>query len=253
MTALFLLPLLAPLARSQDAPEGDIDALIEQLDSDDWAARERAGEELRRIGKRAENVLRRAAKEHHSVEVRARAAALLDALEGGGPTVNGLKLFLSTDRKSARPGDRIVFATRLVNRTAEPMNLYVGYSTGGPDFESGEALQTSPGGAGRWTVGCCGNGAGPLFITIPAGGEARFEAPATLEVKNGKPFLAFRWYRVDLDGACDLRLWLKHSVNAARNSDRGRGAHRHPDNNAPYWTGEIESNVITLAIELEPR
>lgn len=263
--AAWILPWLPALAWAQDPPaskhpEGgdalDVDALIDQLDSDDGTARERASEELARVGVQAAKALQRAAREHRSPEVRARAAAILDALDGGGPAVNGLKVFLSADRTSAQPGDRIVFITRIVNRTPETMNLYIGYSTGGPDFESGRALRSSPGGSGRSTaVGFCGVSARPLFVTIPAGGEARFEAPATLGVDNGRPFLAFRWYRIDLDDASEVRFWLEHSVDSRQNSDQRQRVRRELENSSPYcyWTGEIKSNVVKLRIEREGR
>jgi hypothetical protein len=257
MTAALLLPLLAAIGWTQDAPpppQPDVYALINLLDSDDSADRERASEELARIGQGAVKALQRAAKNHRSPEVRARAAAILDALDGGGPVVNGLKLYLSADRKTLRPGDRVVLTARIVNRTAADINLYVGYSTGGPDFESGSALQASLGGAGRWTAGFCGTGAGPIFATVPAGGEIRYEAPATFGVDEGKPYLAFRWYRIDLARAGDLELRLEHAVDHRRNSDQGhRGFRRGPDNDAPFWTGEIKSNLLKLQISLEMR
>ncbi len=63
------------LAAAQDEA-GKIDALIQQLGSEDYAAREKATDELRKIGKPAEEALRKAA-ESTDPEVQSRAKALL--------------------------------------------------------------------------------------------------------------------------------------------------------------------------------
>ena len=61
-------------------PAAKIDALIQQLGSEDYAAREKATEELRAIGKAAEEALRKAA-ESPDAEVQARARSLLREIE----------------------------------------------------------------------------------------------------------------------------------------------------------------------------
>jgi hypothetical protein len=61
-----------------------IDELVRKLGAEDFAEREKAGEELRRLGKPAEEALRKAA-ESEDPEVRRRARGLLDELAGKPP------------------------------------------------------------------------------------------------------------------------------------------------------------------------
>jgi hypothetical protein len=58
-----------------------IERLVEQLDAEDFQARQRAHDELAKLGAAAEAALRRALAGKPSVEVRRRAAALLKPLE----------------------------------------------------------------------------------------------------------------------------------------------------------------------------
>jgi hypothetical protein len=75
------LALLAGLAAAQDGPAArKIEALVRQLGADDYAAREKATEDLRKIGKPAEEALRKAA-ESDDAEIQSRAKTLLRDLE----------------------------------------------------------------------------------------------------------------------------------------------------------------------------
>ena len=71
--------LLLSAATVQDDPAKRIDELIRQLGSDEFAVREKATEELRKIGKPAEEALRKALAADDP-EVRERVRAVLDAL-----------------------------------------------------------------------------------------------------------------------------------------------------------------------------
>jgi hypothetical protein len=75
------LALLAGLASAQDGDAArTIEALVRQLGADDYAAREKATQELRNIGRPAEEALRKAA-QSDDAEIQSRARALLRALE----------------------------------------------------------------------------------------------------------------------------------------------------------------------------
>jgi hypothetical protein len=75
------LAMMAGFAAAQDGDaDRKIEALIRQLGAEEYAAREKATEELRKIGKPAEEALRRAA-ESDDAEVQSRARALLKDLE----------------------------------------------------------------------------------------------------------------------------------------------------------------------------
>ncbi len=79
VAAALLLPAALATAQDED-PAGNIDELIRQLGSEDFATREKATEELRKIGRPAEEALRKAA-ESEDAEVQSRARTLLRALE----------------------------------------------------------------------------------------------------------------------------------------------------------------------------
>ncbi len=90
------------LAAAQDADAARrIDELIRQLGADDYAAREEATEELRKIGKPAEEALKKAA-ESPDAEVRSRAKDLLKELEG--PPAAGKSRDEVVPRRGLRPG-----------------------------------------------------------------------------------------------------------------------------------------------------
>ncbi len=81
MKTLAILALLggAAFAQEQDDPAKKVDDLVRQLGHDEYAVREKASQELKRIGKPAEEALRKAA-QGEDPEVRARARAILDDL-----------------------------------------------------------------------------------------------------------------------------------------------------------------------------
>jgi len=80
MVFLASLALFAALEPLQDDPGARIQELIRQLGADDYQAREKATQELRKIGKAAEEALRKAASSSEDPEVRERSRGLLEAL-----------------------------------------------------------------------------------------------------------------------------------------------------------------------------
>jgi RNA polymerase sigma factor (sigma-70 family) len=75
------VPLLAEHLRRRSAPDAErIAGLVKQLDSEDFATRQRAAAELRKLGWTAEPALRKALEEKSSLEVRKRAKELLDEI-----------------------------------------------------------------------------------------------------------------------------------------------------------------------------
>jgi hypothetical protein len=85
-----------PFLKERLAPVSPIDdrrlaRLIEQLDSDEFVLREKAGAELERLGEVAEPALRQAAEHPGSLEVRRRAENLLRKLEARGLTSEHLR------------------------------------------------------------------------------------------------------------------------------------------------------------------
>jgi HEAT repeat protein len=78
------VPLLQErLSKLRDKPRADqaaVERLIADLDSDDFAVRDRAAAELEKLGEQAEPALRKALEGKPSVEVRSRAEKLLARL-----------------------------------------------------------------------------------------------------------------------------------------------------------------------------
>lgn len=75
-----LAALLLSVAASQDDASRRIDELLRQLGADEFAVREKAADELKKIGKPAEEALRKAAESSEDPEVRQRARSILDAM-----------------------------------------------------------------------------------------------------------------------------------------------------------------------------
>jgi hypothetical protein len=96
--ALALTPQLAvPFLRSRLPPVVPPDAtrlakLVADLDADRFEDREKASEELRRLGELAEMALRKALAGAPTAELRKRAEDLLAALDGDGPLVASERL-----------------------------------------------------------------------------------------------------------------------------------------------------------------
>lgn len=77
------VPFLASHLRAAAAPKpGQLDRLIADLDSDEFAEREKAQRELERLGERAEPALRKASASSPSAEARRRIVPLLERLRG---------------------------------------------------------------------------------------------------------------------------------------------------------------------------
>jgi hypothetical protein len=90
MSILASLVFLAALEPLQDDAGAKIQELVRQLGADDYATREKATQELRKIGKPAEEALRKAAQSSEDPEVRERSRGLLEALaEGEKPKSDG--------------------------------------------------------------------------------------------------------------------------------------------------------------------
>jgi hypothetical protein len=79
LTLVASLSAFAPAGAQDDEPKKKIQELVGQLGAEEFAVREKATEELRKIGKPAEEALRKAA-ESDDPEVRSRAKGLLEDL-----------------------------------------------------------------------------------------------------------------------------------------------------------------------------
>ncbi|OHB77728.1 MAG: hypothetical protein A2Z34_03130 [Planctomycetes bacterium RBG_16_59_8] len=119
IAVLIFLTAVDTALRAQD--EGVIDALIRDLGDDDWDTREKAVEELVKIGKEA---LPRAeiASRSDDPEVAARAKRVVEwikfnSIDGGG-VVNGLQSILQSDNIQYNSGDPILL-TLIVKNVSE--------------------------------------------------------------------------------------------------------------------------------------
>jgi len=143
IAAAAALALLSGLAAAQDGdPAGKIEKLIQQLGSEDYATREKATEELRKIGTPAREALRKAA-ENPDPEVQTRARSLLQEIE--------------KPRESEKSRDDVV--PRRVPRAGQGFNF-------GPGFN----LQGLAGGS----VAVMSNNGDTTYQVSPADGSAPF-------------------------------------------------------------------------------
>ncbi len=265
---LALLLLAAPLS-AQDSKS--VRQLIEELESDEIEIRESAEVNLKKLGQKACAAVEESLKSVKSAEARGRLQDILGYLKvshAGGTIVDGLRFQLIADKKEVRPGEGIPLKGVLWNISPRPRNLYVGYSTGGVDFVSGNAFEALPPKEEapvkpRWHVGFCGTGAGPIFTTIPAYGSQTFEttityfapADAKLQPINPKAHYAFpsRYLSIEAPKGEIHRLRVRHEVLREwqmPGSGRGvRQAGKPPfDEKADPWTGIAWSNEVEIRI-----
>ncbi len=258
--------LVPPAVWAQD--EKPVARLLEDLDADDVAVREQAAATLIKKGKDVEADLELAFAAAKSLEVRKKIREILNLLKiapGGGAIVNGLKLVLKADRGTIKPGESVTFEVTVWNATAEPMNLYVGYSTGGVVFESGSAFritaprddQTS---TPKWLVGFCGTGARPLYATIAPYKSQSFQTTATFKGESpGAPpvpahylFGEHKWLKIDAPNG-RVHCFTAQLTVEPRWVTTHLG-HVSPVGNTPLdpkgvsWTGAATSNEVRLEL-----
>jgi hypothetical protein len=261
---LFAVPGMA--RQPAAAPKADaarIARLIEALGSAEFAERERAGRELLALEDAAVEPLRKALAMKRGLEFTRRAEALLEALaihEPGGEVVKGLKLRLSADRTTVKPGETVTLTTTLCNMTDRPLNVKVGYTTCGNYLECGAALRQDrpvPGKPAaelrpKCKVGFCGTGAGPIYVTVPAKRALRFQTQATRPPRQAVYTLGkagfFEFERTGGPDVLRVMLLVARGDNLprpARPGMKGTGI-RPADETAPFWHGTIRSNDVRL-------
>src|SRR5262245_29526492 len=142
--AFLLVRAQGPQGEAKKATAKEIARLIDDLDANDFGTRERATKELLALEGQALEPLKKALAGNRSPEFTARARNILRSLaihEPGGEAVNGLKIRLTADRESAKPGDPVKLVMSLCNMTDREMNVHVGYSTCGNYFACGATLR----------------------------------------------------------------------------------------------------------------
>ena len=281
LSTLLCLALLTAASPSPAAPAtqpsreqlAQIYALVEDLMDVDVRKREAAQEALIEMGEIVRSPLEMVLRKNDHPEARSRIERILMRCQGGGDIVNGLQITLRTNSKIVRVGESFMLTSEIKNTTDKPVNLYVGYSTGGPDFLSGSALRVvnAPHGfaTGRWLVGFCGTGAGPLFRTIAPGATISYELPAALakndaQLGRGAPNQAVTEHVLLLsaskymvlpvqakEGAHVFRIehGVTEEMNVRRGFERGDGQ-RPTDEKARFWTGQIVSNEIQVKLHV---
>jgi hypothetical protein len=105
------LPFLADRLRPAAAVDARrVEKLLADLDSEQFAVRDRAAEELTRMGEQIEPALRRVLEGKPSLEVRGRVQAILDALGGVPPagTLRTLRAIRALERVGTPEARRIL-------------------------------------------------------------------------------------------------------------------------------------------------
>jgi len=83
----------------------------------------------------------KALEERKSAELQIKAKHFLELFEGGGETVNGLKLKLKVDKQKLAPGENIVFTLVVCNLGGQPQELNAGDEYEGEFFKSAQCLR----------------------------------------------------------------------------------------------------------------
>jgi hypothetical protein len=249
--------------------------LTDEMDSDDFIARERATDELYRIGKPAVEPLRARLAGRTSVEFRARAERFLRLHEG--VVENGLSFFLSTDRTVLPQNEEIVVTLRVGNCTKEAINFFHGLDWDGNYFSDLSTLRRVGPGPGdcliapRRSAILCGDLRGARFIPIQPRQTIEFAARARLQrhVARGREgwFLAAGYYEFPIRAAGVHRFCVEHVVTrdlqvreyAGELRDmewRRRNTVRHDDvppigadGALPFWIGNIRSNQVVIEFQ----
>lgn len=131
MTILLALALLF----AQDGAQ--IADLIKKLGSDDFEQRQKADEELRKIGKAVIPQLEEAAKSK-DLEVASRAKAILRALKGGAKASNTIRLTIESDRIELRIGEKVYKADSAEEFRKNYPELYDRYVRGVLETDSSD-------------------------------------------------------------------------------------------------------------------
>jgi hypothetical protein len=250
--------LCAALLDAAPAPAAaPLEQQVADLDHADPARRDAATAALISLGARAVPALEALLQANPAPELQTRARRIID-LSRGGAAVNGLVLRLASDQPRIVRGQTITLDAELVNVTDRPMNVYVGYTTGGVDFESGSALRMLAPAvvaaaepiAPKWAVGFCGTGAHPIFKTLAPGESTSYALPLTFDAQKGTLVLGKNRYMTL--GTPDpragvLRLRLQHAVTEARYTQFDfMPQDQRPDASLPGWTGDAQSNLIEI-------
>ena len=106
------------------AEEKDAAALIQQLDSDQYAERAAAAAKLEALGDPALGPMKAALKTTQSTEARQTLQKLL--LKMDAETVDGLKLRLAADKRAIKPGEAFTLTITLENTEAKILTVPLG-------------------------------------------------------------------------------------------------------------------------------
>lgn len=239
---------------------------IRNLEHADVAVRDAATAALVKIGTSVVEPIKEALRQNNDPEFHARARQILLLCRPGGEIVDGLQLTLTTDRETIAPLDGVTLTTTIKNTTAKDINLCVGVSYSGVAFEAGGALAaTDVQGAAlaaHWTVGFCGTGAHGLNVTIPANSSIAYKMPLRFhgwppermqrEDRTSHVLSPGEGHRMIAvpDDARSVRVRMTYSVGAPGHRGLGElpGPSKPANPAARYWSGEIQSNEIQLAV-----
>jgi hypothetical protein len=269
------LPLTAaqqPLNPTGAATEARIKKLLDDLDSPRFAVRERATKEVLAMQERALGPLKRALASPRSAEFAQRARGILRQLaiyEPGGAVVGGLKLRLTADRDTIKPGEAVTLTTTLCNLTDKPLTVQVGFSTCGNYFACGSTVRrvvpAGPKDKGPKELvpdpqfGVCATGARLMFATIPPKGLVSYEVTAPILRKGEKTFLS-------LSGGLSAPGYFLLEAPAGSTHTLRMALEIAPEDNIPleqaldpknarppqpppgHWSGKIRSNDVQVRI-----
>ena len=265
---VFFLGLAAhAVAENQPgAPPAGVEKLIAQLDNDDFETRESAFKKLVEIGAPAVPAMRKALEESkEKVDLASKARRFLDLFDGGGETVNGLKITLKADKETVQAGEALTFTALLANMTDKPLKVYVGSSNSGVAFEIGAAihsLEKDPEDPGKLIArepkclrGVCGTGSRELFETIPALSAKAYVCEAQFGKDVGGLLIGkqkmFHFPMASKYRLCLFMRVIKEMDHEEHGLTHLLGQGRKEEAGVAVWTGEVRSNEVNIAARQE--
>ena len=269
---IFIL-ILTGVAHAAE-PDAGVAALIEQLKAEDFDQRIAAEKALLRKGAAVVAPLKQALAREKNNDFRGRASGIVDFYEGGGTIDNGIKIKLTADRESLKPGEKLQLTTTLYNTTDAELNVYIGWKHTADsimdehlrlalrvqredkrveEFEVG--AEATPVYSGLWESKF-------IFVTLPPFSRVSYKTIAELQSfdfdETESPALRRHIYRFGgynlFVPAADHRLRMVMRVTkkvlAYSNEKDVRGVDGgKPNRDASFWIGTVRSNDVLVRVK----
>ena len=235
---------------------------IEDLGDEQFEVRERATQDLIAAGPVAYEAVRQVRASTQDPEVRQRAEQILSELAvlmPGGEAVDGLKICMSADKKSYRPGDTVELSVTLCNLTDNDLNVQIGSAFQSNWFTTVAGLHATNQATRKEQPAeiflyMCGSPAPLYYATLPPG-KTLDSTIKTVLTKHDESRYALRSQQhiLLLDCSADNRfsLRLDHTTTPVMHQTEApnRPILGVKNRDATFWCGTVRSNEIAFSIQ----